>query len=328
MTRPPRNIGASVNARLLRRARESGEDFQLLLVRFASERLLYRLASSPHAARFVLKGAVLFTIWTRTPHRTTRDVDLLGFGDPSESQLGSILAEILALDVADDGVEFDLDSLEVSRIREEQEYGGLRAVVTASIAAARVRLQVDVGFGDVMTPRDEMVVVPPLLEFPAARLRAYPRETVVSEKVEAMVKLGSTNSRMKDFYDIVILSRTVRTRRGRSRPSPTCDVRAPKDASSIQPADRAHACLQRGRVEARAVDRLCPKSRCRGGCGSRERGGGDLGFRREAAPGCGRDGSVRGLLDSRGRMGVRTTWAPWGCSGEALSGPRPVRAGG
>lgn len=204
---PPRNIAASVRARLSRLSLERGEDFQLILTRYANERLLFRLASSRHAQRFVLKGAALFTLWTGKPHRATRDLDLLGFGDPGVDGLREVFAEVLALDVVDDGVSFELGSLEASPIREEQEYGGVRVGLNARITNAQVRLQVDVGFGDAMTPEASIVEFPPLLDFPAPRVRAYPRETVVAEKLEAMVQLGMANSRMKDFYDVAVLAR-------------------------------------------------------------------------------------------------------------------------
>jgi len=207
LTRTPTNIAASVRARLLGLARQRGDDFQLLLTRYVNERLLYRLGRSPHGSRFVLKGAALFTLWTGQAHRATRDVDLLGFGDPSEASVRSAFAEVLALDVVDDGVRFDARSLEVGPIREDQAYGGVRLVVLAKVTAARVRLQIDVGFGDAITPEATLVDFPVLLDFPAPRLRAYPRETVVAEKLEAMVQLGLANSRMKDFYDLVVLSR-------------------------------------------------------------------------------------------------------------------------
>lgn len=203
--KPPKNIAASVRARLLSLARERGEDFQLVLTRYANERLLYRLTQSSHAPRFVLKGAALFTVWTGELHRATRDLDLLGFGDSSQDNIRSVFTEVIALDVADDGVVFDRDSLLVGPIREDQEYGGIRIVLVARVTAASVRLQVDVGFGDAITPEAEVIEFPALLEFPAPRLRAYPRETVVAEKLEAMVKLGLANTRMKDFYDLALL---------------------------------------------------------------------------------------------------------------------------
>lgn len=204
---PPKDLGASVRTRLLRLSRERREDFQLVLTRFANERLLYRLASSTHGERFVLKGAALFTVWTGRPHRATRDLDLLGFGDPGEARLRAVFAEVLSIAVPDDGVHFDPESLAVGLIREEQAYGGVRVELLARVTTAKVRLQVDVGFGDAITPEASVVEFPPLLDFPAPRLRAYPRETVVAEKLEAMVRFGLANSRMKDFYDLATLGR-------------------------------------------------------------------------------------------------------------------------
>ncbi|RME26117.1 MAG: nucleotidyl transferase AbiEii/AbiGii toxin family protein [Deltaproteobacteria bacterium] len=203
-----KNIGASVRARLLRLARERGEDFQLVLTRYANERLLYRLASSPHGRRFVLKGASLFTLWTGKPHRATRDLDLLWFGDSGVEQVRDVFTEVLALAVADDGVRFDKEKLSAGLIRDEQEYGGVRVELVARVTNAQVRLQIDVGFGDAITPEATVIDFPTLLDFPAPRLRAYPRETVVAEKLEAMVQLGMANSRMKDFYDLLVLART------------------------------------------------------------------------------------------------------------------------
>ena len=206
--KPPTDIGASVRARLLRLARERGEDFQLMLTRYAGERLLFRLSASGHAQQFVLKGAALFALWTGKPHRATRDLDLLGLGDPGVEHVRKIFSEVLAYEVIDDGVHFDLATLTVGLIREDQEYGGVRAQVVARVTNAQVRLQVDVGFGDAITPEAMVVELPPLLDFPAPRLRAYPRETVVAEKLESMVKLGMANSRMKDFYDVAVLARS------------------------------------------------------------------------------------------------------------------------
>lgn len=208
MTRSsPKDIGASVRGRLLGLARERGEDFQLLLTRYANERLLFRLATSKHGSRFVLKGAALFTLWTGKPHRATRDVDLLGLGVLGEKHVREIFLEVLMLDVVNDGVRFDMTSLDVGPIRKDQEHGGVRAAVVARVTSAQVRLQVDVGFGDVITPGAAIVDFPPLLDFPGPRMSVYPRETVVAEKLEAMVQLGMANSRMKDFYDLVVLSR-------------------------------------------------------------------------------------------------------------------------
>jgi predicted nucleotidyltransferase component of viral defense system len=207
VTKPPKDVGASVRARLLHLAREHGDDFQLLLTRYANERLLYRLAQSRYQGSFILKGATLFTLWTGHPHRATRDVDLLGVGDPSEGRIRDMFGEVIALEVADDGVEFDAGSLAVGPIREDQEYGGARVEMVARVTAARVRLQIDVGFGDAVTPPPVRMDLPVLLDFPMPRLLVYPRETVVAEKLDAIVQLGTANSRMKDFYDLFVLAR-------------------------------------------------------------------------------------------------------------------------
>lgn len=207
MAKELKNIGASVRARLLQLAKASGQSFDLVLTRFALERLLFRLARSQHAERFILKGAMLMMSWFDDPHRGTRDLDLLGFGDPEPEPMLATFREILALDAAD-GVEFDVQSLRIDRIREELEYGGLRLRATASISGARIALTIDIGFGDATEPGAEMLDYPSMLEFPATRLRAYARETVIAEKFQAMVALGRANSRMKDFYDIWILSRS------------------------------------------------------------------------------------------------------------------------
>ncbi len=206
MTEKTKDMAASVRARLLLLAKQRGEDFQLVLTRYAGERLLYRLSQSKYEKQFVLKGASLFTLWKGQPHRATRDIDLLGFGDPSEEHLYSVFKKVLSAESVDDGIHFDLDSMTVGPIRIDLAYGGIRATLDAYVSKARIRVQVDVGFGDAVTPDAEIVEFPTLLDFPAPTLRAYPRETVVAEKLEAMVKLGMANSRMKDFYDIVFLS--------------------------------------------------------------------------------------------------------------------------
>ncbi|MDP1823347.1 MAG: nucleotidyl transferase AbiEii/AbiGii toxin family protein [Archangium sp.] len=206
MTKKLKDVGASVRSRLLELSKTRGDDFQLVLVRYVNERLLFRIASSPHAKTFILKGAALFTVWTGKPHRATRDLDLLGSGDASEDHVIEVFLEILDRPVEDDGVSFDRASLVASPIREDQEYGGVRLTLAAHVAAAKVRVQVDIGFGDAVTPAARAIDFPSLLEFPAPRLRAYPRETVVAEKVEAMVKLGLANTRMKDFYDLRVMS--------------------------------------------------------------------------------------------------------------------------
>jgi predicted nucleotidyltransferase component of viral defense system len=200
----PRNIGASVRQRLLNLAHASGQPLELLLTRYALERLLHRLSMSPHRDRFVLKGAMLLVTWFAEPHRATRDVDLLGFGDATEDALLETFRGIMAVE-ADDGVSFDLKGLRIEAIREELEYGGSRLRTTAALSGARIPITVDIGFGDAVAPGIEEIDLPVLLEMPSPQLRAYPPETVIAEKFHAMVVLGRANSRMKDYYDVWML---------------------------------------------------------------------------------------------------------------------------
>lgn len=202
-----RNVGASVRARLQNLSRKTGQSFELILTRYALERLLYRLSLSAHAESFVLKGAMLITRWFAEPHRATRDLDLLGFGDPGPDAMVTTFREILSTHAAD-GVEFDAEALRVELIREELEYGGLRLRTTASISGARIAVTVDIAFGDALEPGTELIDYPSMLDLPPPRLRAYARETVIAEKYQAMVALGRVNSRMKDFYDIWLLSQS------------------------------------------------------------------------------------------------------------------------
>jgi len=207
MAREIRNLGASVRARLLKLSKASGQSFDLVLTRFALERLLYRLSHSPHADRFVLKGAMLMMTWFDDPHRVTRDLDLLGFGNPGEDDILSAFRNILTQD-GGDGVVFDPHTLRVDRVRDDRDYGGLRLRTIAEVDGARISLTIDIGFGDALEPGTEVVEYPVMLDFPAPTLRAYARETVIAEKFQAMVALGRANSRMKDFYDIWVLSRS------------------------------------------------------------------------------------------------------------------------
>lgn len=206
MPEKPRNVGASVRQRLLNLARASGQPLELLLTRYALERLLHRLSLSAHRERFVLKGALLLTTWFDEPHRATRDLDLLGYGDPSDESLLAVFREVMGIP-CDDGVSFDIARLQVQPIREELEYGGSRLRTTAALAGARIPVVVDIGFGDAIEPGAEDIELPVLLEMPSPRLRAYPQETVIAEKVHAMVVLGLANSRMKDYYDVWMLQR-------------------------------------------------------------------------------------------------------------------------
>lgn len=187
MAREIRDIGASVRARLLALAQRKGTDFQLILTRYALERLLYRLSRSKYRDRFILKGAMLFMVWMDDPFRPTRDLDLLGFGEQDIELLAAIFREIFILDVEDDGVRFGTENLNVEAIREDNNYGGLRVATTATIARARVPIRIDIGFGDAITPGTHDIEYPALLDAPPPRLRAYPKETVIAEKFEAMV---------------------------------------------------------------------------------------------------------------------------------------------
>jgi hypothetical protein len=176
-----------------------------VLVRFALERLLYRVGASPHADRFLLKGALLFTLWYDMPHRPTRDADLLCFGRSGLKAMRDAFREIAAVHV-DDGIVFDPDSVQVEEIRKEAGYGGVRVLLTGDLARARCRTQVDIGFGDAVTPAPMPAVYPVLIDgFPAPRLRVYPAYTVVAEKLHAIVLLGMANSRVKDYLDLAVL---------------------------------------------------------------------------------------------------------------------------
>ena len=198
---------ASIRQRLLDRARIHGEDFQLVLDRYAVERLLYRLSVSPHRDQFLLKGALLFALWFDAPHRPTRDADLLGIGPADGERLHAVIAELCAID-SDDGLRFDVGSMAVEPIREEAAYEGLRIRLLAFLGDARCHVQWDVGFGDAVTPAPTDSEYPVLLEgMPAPRLRVYPRETVFAEKLEAIATLGIANSRMKDYFDLLALMR-------------------------------------------------------------------------------------------------------------------------
>jgi predicted nucleotidyltransferase component of viral defense system len=191
---------------LLNIAAARGEDFGLVLIRYALERLLYRLSQSDFRDQFILKGAMLFQVWTDTPHRPTRDLDLLGRGDPSLEHCQEVFQEICRIPVEDDGLIFSADTVSVEKIKEDQDYEGVRVKFLARLDNARIPVQVDVGFGDAVTPG--LLDYPTLLPMSAPRIQAYPMEAVVAEKTEALVHLGMLNSRMKDFYDIWFLART------------------------------------------------------------------------------------------------------------------------
>jgi predicted nucleotidyltransferase component of viral defense system len=199
------NVAQSVHQRLLNTRDATGESFNHLLIRYGLERLLYRLVSAGHGGRFVLKGAMLFALWRDVPGRPTRDVDLLGFGEPDHARLRRLFSEVCAAEVVDDGLAFDAGSVTTADIRDDQEYHGVRVRLLAYLGNARVPLQIDVGFGDSPTPAPTEIEYPTILGFPAPHIRAYHPATVVAEKLNAMVELGFMNSRLKDFYDLHVI---------------------------------------------------------------------------------------------------------------------------
>lgn len=200
------DLAASIHARLSVRAKERSEGFQDVLTRYGVERFLYRLSQTPARDTLWLKGAKLFDLWFDVPHRPTRDADFLGFGPADQVALESTIRNACLLDLAD-GMVYDPESIRIQEIREEARYGGLRVTLTGTLKKARCPVQLDVGYGDAVTPGPEEAVYPTLLDdLPAPRLRVYPRETVIAEKLEAITVLGMANSRMKDYFDLRALA--------------------------------------------------------------------------------------------------------------------------
>lgn len=202
----PKNLAASVKARLLTLARSRGETFNDLLTRYGIERLLYRLGRSKHADRFLLKGAMLFVLWDDRMPRPTRDVDLLAFGSTDAEDVVARFRGIVRAEVEPDGLAFDADTVSAEELRDDEAYRGLRVKLIARLGKADIPLQIDIGTGDAVTPGPVDADFPTLLDFPAPHVRAYPIYTVVAEKFEAMVSLGVRNTRMKDFFDVRFLA--------------------------------------------------------------------------------------------------------------------------
>lgn len=201
-----RNMAASIRGRLFDLSRDTERPLELLLTRYALERLLYRLAQAGHGNRFALKGAMLMTSWIEDPFRPTRDIDLLGFGNPEADAMLALFRNVCRIEI-DDGVQFDADGLAVVANREDLAYGGLRLQTYARIDGAKIRVIIDIGFGDSTEPGLEQLDLPVLLDQPAPKLRTYARETVIAEKFQAIVMLGMINTRLKDYYDIWVLAR-------------------------------------------------------------------------------------------------------------------------
>jgi hypothetical protein len=202
-----RNMPASIRQRLLNYSTATKTDPNLVLIWYGLERLLYRLSVSGYSDRFVLKGAMLFRLWGGADFRSTKDLDLEGFVQNEAEAVRAVFASICSHPVEDDGLIFETSSVKVAPIRETQEYGGLRVSLTARLGVAVLRLQVDVGFGDAITPAPNITEFPSILDQARACIRVYPKETVVAEKFEAMDQLGMTNSRMKDYHDHWFMSR-------------------------------------------------------------------------------------------------------------------------
>lgn len=207
MKEPMRNTSASVRDRLLNLSRSSNRDFQELTMRYVVERFIARLVRSEYGDRFILKGAMLYIPWKLEDKRTTMDLDLLGFCSPDLENVTRIFREICEIEIEDDGLTFDAESVTATSIREESVYEGVRVIIRVALAAMLIRLQVDVGFGDKIVPDPKPSEFPALLAEDGPVIRSYSPETVIAEKFNAMVILGMANSRMKDYFDIWMLSR-------------------------------------------------------------------------------------------------------------------------
>jgi predicted nucleotidyltransferase component of viral defense system len=203
------HLVASIQQRLRNRMDKTGEPFHYVLSRFGFERLLYRLSLSEFRSQFVLKGALLFYVWNKDLHRPTRDMDFLGFGASDVESIKETFEQIVKIEVPDDGLTFHPETITVEYIREEKSYGGIRVKMIAKLGNSRIPIQIDIGFGDTITPEAKVSEFPTLLpDFPAPTIRAYPVYTVIAEKLEAMVSLGDDNSRMKDFFDVHFILKT------------------------------------------------------------------------------------------------------------------------
>ena len=212
MTRKAKNIAASVHQRLLDRARESHRPFNELLQNFAIERFIYRLSMSSYRDAFILKGALLFSVWRVPESQPTLDIDLLGRIDNRIGVITAALRDVCNAAVETDGMSFNPDTVAAVRIAGDAEYEGVRVRLKGGLGNARVSLQVDIGFGDTIVPGPCEIEYPVLLDFPPPKLSGYSIESTIAEKYQAMVKLGILNSRMKNFYDIWMLSRSFEFR--------------------------------------------------------------------------------------------------------------------
>jgi predicted nucleotidyltransferase component of viral defense system len=199
------NLESSIQARLLNYSRVNKREYGQVLTMFALERLLYRLGQSKHSENFLLKGALLFDLWFDVPLRPTRDIDLLGFGLAELPHVVGVFEDLCRLKVAD-GMDYKTESIQADEIRKQANYAGIRVSLLALLGNSRISIQVDIGYGDAVTPAPEEAVYPVLLDdLPAPKLRVYPMYTVVAEKFETLVSLGIANTRMKDYFDLWVL---------------------------------------------------------------------------------------------------------------------------
>ncbi|MCC6159307.1 MAG: nucleotidyl transferase AbiEii/AbiGii toxin family protein [Deltaproteobacteria bacterium] len=201
------DLAASVHQRLRNLAARTDRPFDELFQRYAMERFLHRLSRSPHAGRFVLKGALMLAVWDAPMSRPTMDIDLLGRMRNDVDSVLDVVRDVCVMMVEPDGMAFDPNSVRGVVIKEDAEYSGVRATARGNLGVSRVQIQIDVGFGDVIVPCESEIVFPTLLDMPAPILQGYSRESVVAEKFEAAVKLDLRNTRMRDIYDLGFLSR-------------------------------------------------------------------------------------------------------------------------
>ena len=206
--RPTKDLSASVNARLLEIARKNREDNNYVLIRYGVERFLYRLANSFYRDKLILKGAMSFRVWSDLDHRRTRDADFLGFGDDDAVKIEQMINVIINTEVEEDGLVFYPDTIRVNDIKEGDLYHGKRVHFLAKLGNSRVPLQIDIGFGDKVTPEAKIEKFPPLLDMTPPKIRVYPKESVIAEKYEAIVKRGMFNSRLKDYFDLMFIADT------------------------------------------------------------------------------------------------------------------------
>lgn len=206
----PANNPASIHQRILNRAMAERRTFNELLQYYAMERFLYRLGKSPYCEDFVLKGALVFLAWHVPLTRPTRDMDFLGFTSNSVDNLVEIVRQICAQPVEEDGILFVSASVQGEEIQEEASYQGVRVRFLGLLGSAELPMRLDVGFADIVTPDSTEIELPTILDHMSQpRIRAYPPETVIAEKLQAIVSLGMINSRMKDFYDLWFMASSM-----------------------------------------------------------------------------------------------------------------------